>query len=120
MLIRYGTICLYSNEILHLKKLTAPLVVAFILFAAAFADILRWILITTRIENFEEAKQEFISFYPSWLKNPRVSTLVLIVMFLVAAVIFWNERKKLGKSLLLKTFFIASIVLSSWLLFTLM
>jgi hypothetical protein len=103
-----------------LKKLTAPLIVAFILFAAAFADILRWILITTRIENFEEAKQEFISFYPSWMKNPRVSALVLIVMLVVAAIIFWNERKKQGKSLLLKIFFVASIVLASWLLFTLM
>ncbi len=103
-----------------MKKLTAPLIVAFILFAAAFADILRWILIATRIENFEEAKQEFISFYPSWLKNPRVSTLVLTVMLVAAAIIFWNERKKQGKSLLLKIFFTASIVLSSWLLFTLM
>lgn len=115
-----GAICLYSTEILHLKKLTAPLVVAFTLFGLAFADIMRWILIATRIENFEEAKQEFISFYPLWLKNPRVSALLLIIMLVVAAIIFRHERKKQGNSLLFKIFFIASIVLASWLLFTLM
>ncbi|HLO82817.1 MAG TPA: hypothetical protein VK166_17750 [Chitinophagaceae bacterium] len=103
-----------------MRKLTAPLVVAFILFGIALADILRWILITTRIENFEEARQEFIFFYPGWLQNARVSALLLIVMLVIAAILFRNERKKQGKSLLLKIFFIASIVLASWLLFTLM
>jgi hypothetical protein len=81
---------------------------------------LRWILITTRIENFEDAKQEFVSFYPSWLQNARYSTFLLIAMLVIAAILFHRERKKQGKSLLLKIFFIASIVLASWLLFTLM
>jgi biopolymer transport protein ExbB/TolQ len=103
-----------------LKKLTAKLVVAFILFGLAFADILRWILIATRIRDIEEAKREFVSFYPGWLKNPRVSTLLLIIMLVAAAFIFRHERKKQGNSLLFKIFFIASIVLASWLLFTLL
>jgi hypothetical protein len=102
-----------------LKKLTAPLAIALILFGLVFADIIRWMVISTTATGFQEAQQEFYSLYPQWLRNSS-STWIMILMLVTAAILFQYERRKTGRSLVLKTLFIFSVILACWLLFTMM
>jgi hypothetical protein len=102
-----------------LKKLTAPLAIALILFGLVFADIIRWIVISTSASSFQQAQQEFYSLYPQWLQNG-ISSWIMIAMLVTAAILFQGERRKTERSIFLKTLFILSIVLACWLLFTMM
>jgi hypothetical protein len=102
-----------------LKKLTAPLAIALILFGLVFADIIRWMVISTSAAGFQEAQQEFYSLYPQWLRN-NISTWLMILMLVTSAILFQRERRKTGRSIVLKTLFIISVILACWLLFTMM
>jgi hypothetical protein len=102
-----------------LKKLTAPLAIALILFGLVLADIIRWMVISTSAPGFQEAQQEFYALYPQWLRNS-ISTWIMILMLVTAAILFQRERRKTGRGIVLKTLFILSVTLASWLLFTMM
>jgi hypothetical protein len=106
-------------KLADLKKLTAPLAIALLLFGVVVADIIRWMVISTSASSFKEAQQKFYALYPEWLQNS-ISIWIMIAMLVMAAILFQRERKKNGKSIFLKTLFIVSIILSCWLLFTLM
>ena len=102
-----------------LKKLTVPLAIALILFGLVFADIIRWVVISTSAIGFQEAQQKFYSLYPQWLRN-NTSTWIMILMLVTAAILFQRERVKTGRSIVLKTLFIFSVILACWLLFTML
>lgn len=68
------------------------------------ADLIHWFMVTADIANFEQAKQEYLEHYPSYIQNARLLTVISILMLTFSGFIFLNAVKtrsfKIASSLL--------------------
>lgn len=97
------------------------LVLSSLFLVVVIVNMADWILITTQTNSFEEAVNLHISNYPEYLRNPARSTLLNIVLGVLAGIGFINFRNKTNKAAnALNIFAGLSFFLASWQLFSLM
>jgi hypothetical protein len=84
------------------------------------ADLIRWFVITDKTDSFEQARQEYMAYYPHALQSPRLLTVISIVLLATAGFLFLYTAKT-------KTFKVAASILGIlcallfvWELFSLM
>lgn len=101
------------------------LTIAFLLFLTGAADIINWIVYSENNSilaksNYSQFKENFIAHFPRFLQPlykgyPAPASLILIVFFVTAGILFLGEKK-----LFYKIMAILSFVLGFWNLFSLM
>jgi glycerol uptake facilitator-like aquaporin len=88
--------------------------------AAAILNKLWWIYVCTIYTAFEDCKAAYLSFFPKYLQNAFLLTVIEIFLLAIAAIIF-SESKKAGyQKKISKILMIISLILCGWNLFSLM
>lgn len=84
------------------------------------ADLFLWFAVTGRTQDFEEARAQYLSYYPDALGNARLLTVISIMLLTIAGFIFLNAAKTNSLKKTAAVLGIASAVLLMWKLFSLM
>ena len=86
-------------------------------------DLVRWLLICSQTETFQEAVDQYLSFFPDWISKPRTVMVADLAMASCAGICFfigWRRRSSgLIKKILL-SLFVSCLLLCSWLVFSLL
>lgn len=84
------------------------------------ADVAWWIANFTETISYEENTQKYLSRFPSFLQNARLTTVIEIGILSIALVGFWKSKQaNYLRKVAVLLFALTSVVLF-WLLFTLM
>lgn len=84
------------------------------------ADLFLWFAVTGETNSFEEAKAQYLSYYPDSLQNARLLTVISILLLTAAGFIFLNAAKTNSLKKTASVLGIVSAVLLMWKLFSLM
>ena len=103
------------------KKNNTLFYIAFIPFFVAVADMALWIVTATgNDDSFEQTLANYLSYFPEWLQNPQLLTLINIVLLALAGGLFFKSMKNPKLKIAGTTFLIISGVLAMWNMFSLM
>ena len=101
------------------------IIIAFVLYLVGIAKIIDWFIFweenkEVALRDYAQLKEKFISRFPESLqplfsKNPEPATVISIIFFLIAGIIFLKERKTVFTVIAITSFFFAF-----WSLFSLM
>lgn len=74
----------------------SPVVFWIAIFFVGFilADLFLWFAVTSKIVDTETARETYLSYYPEFLQNGRVLTVISILMLTFSGYIFLNTSKK--------------------------
>ncbi|WP_294821018.1 hypothetical protein [uncultured Flavobacterium sp.] len=84
------------------------------------ADLFLWFAVTGRAETFADARAQYLAYYPSQLQNPRLLTVISILLLTAAGFIFLNASKTNSLRKTAAVLGIASAILLIWKMFSLM
>lgn len=76
-----------------MKLSSALFMVALVFVVLILADLFLWFAITSRVLDFETARQEYLSYYPAVLQNGRILTVISLLMLTFSGYIFLNASK---------------------------
>ena len=103
------------------KKSALFFSIAFIPFFVAVADMALWIVTATgNDDSFEQTLANYLSYFPEWLQNPQLLTLINIALLALAGGLFFKSMKNPKLKIAGTTFLIISGVLAMWNVFSLM
>jgi len=92
-----------------------------VLTAVVYADIYAWIIISAdKSRSFEEVKQIYLSRFPMSFRNPRLLTFIEALLLSIAAFLFFSTRHDKYLKLVSRILLGLDILITAWLLFTLM
>lgn len=89
-----------------------------------FSDIVLWIVISEDYsKSLEQVKLEYLNYFPEIIQNAVLLTLLSIFLGIIASACFYYCRKHSGSIFLKKlnsVLLVISIIITSWMAFTLM
>lgn len=103
-----------------MKKQSLLFAFAILCLFLVLADLFLWFAITDNAATFEEARNEYVSYYPAPLQNARLLTVISILLLTIAGFIFLNASRTNSLKKTAAVLGIASAVLLMWKLFSLM
>ncbi len=99
--------------------------VALLMYTIGVVKIIDWFIFWEKnkeiaLRNFQELKFKFIARFPDFLKplffkNPEPATVISIILFIIAGIIFFKEKK-----IFYKVLAITSFIFAFWNLFSIM
>lgn len=102
----------------NLVTITGVLLLEWVVF-----DVVRWLLICRQTETFQEAVDQYLSFFPAWINKPRTVMAADLAMAFIAGICFLISWKRRSPGIIKKGLFllmIGSMVLCGWLAFSLL
>ena len=104
-----------------MKKEIIYFIIAFILFSIVAVDIYWWIQISSDFsKSLDQAKREYHEKFPCFIGKGHSVAILNILLLSVAAFLFYKAQTLQKIKLLSKIFFVISIVLIAWQVFSLM
>ena len=104
-----------------MKKEIIYFTIALIVFCFVAVDIYWWIVVSSDAsKSFQQMKREYLERFPAILQNARIITLLNIGLLATASFLFIKAQTLQKIKLVSKIFFVTSMVLSAWQVFTLM
>ena len=104
-----------------MKKEIIYFVIALIIFCFVAVDIYWWIVVSSDAsKSFQQMKSEYLERFPTILQNARIITLLNIGLLATASFLFMKAQTLQKIKLVSKIFFVTSMVLIAWQVFTLM
>jgi Na+/H+ antiporter NhaC len=76
-----------------MKKASALFFLAVTFMLIVVADLILWFVITGKTNSFEQARQEYIAYFPDALQSPRLTTVISIVLLIIAGLLFLYTAK---------------------------
>lgn len=104
-----------------MKKEIIYFTIALIVFCFVAVDIYWWIVVSSDAsKSFQQMKSEYLERFPAILQNARIITLLNIGLLATASFLFMKAQTLQKIKLVSKIFFVTSMVLIAWQVFTLM
>ena len=103
-----------------MKKSSILFFTALLILALVLADLILWFIATDVTTDFESAKQHYLSHYPAVMRQPRLLTVISIMLLTVSGFIFLQAIKERGLKVVASLLGMIAALLLMWKIFSLM
>lgn len=83
-------------------------------------DLVSWFVVTDSAANFDEAKQNYLSYYPTPLQNARLLTVISLLLLTFSGFVFLNAAKTRSLKIVASLLGMVCALLLIWKIFSLM
>lgn len=104
-----------------MKKRTAFLFfIAILALLFVIADIFLWLMVSSDTTTFDDAKHQYLNYYPSTLQNTQLLTSISIILLVFSGTVFLSATKTKSLKIAAIIMGIIAVLLLMWKIFSLM
>jgi hypothetical protein len=103
-----------------MKKSSVLFALALMFLIIVLADLIRWFVITGETANFDQARQEYLAYYPAALQNARLLTAISLVLLTFSGFVFLSAAKTRSLKVAASLLGMLCALLLIWKIFSLM